>query len=162
MSCSYHNKILRVNLTDGAIAVEEPGDIYLRRYMGGWNIIADNLLKRVPPGADPLGPENVLVFAPGVLTGLAISGASRNAVGAKSPNTGGFGAAEVGGDWPAQFKRAGFDALVVEGAAERPVYLWIKDGECEIRDASHLWGKGTKETQTTIRRNRSVGTGAGI
>ena len=152
MSSSYHNKILRVNLTDGTIAVEEPGAVYFRRYMGGWNIIADNLLKRVPAGADPLGPENVLVFAPGVLTGLAISGASRNAVGAKSPNTGGFGAAEVGGDWPAQFKRAGFDALVVEGASDKPVYLWIKDGECEIRDATHLWGKGAKETQSAIRQ----------
>jgi aldehyde:ferredoxin oxidoreductase len=152
MNCSYHNKVLRVNLTDGTIAVEEPGAVYFRRYIGGWNIIADVLLRKVPAGADPLGPENVLVFAPGVLTGLAISGASRNAVGAKSPITGGFGAAEVGGNWPAQLKRAGFDALIVEGAAEKPVYLWIADGKCEIRDASHLWGKGTKETQATIRK----------
>jgi aldehyde:ferredoxin oxidoreductase len=151
MSYSYHNKILRVNLTDGTITQEEPGAVYWRRYMGGWNIIADVLLKEVPPGADPLGPENVLVFAPGVLTGLAISGASRNAVGAKSPTTGGFGAAEVGGDWPAQFKRAGFDALIVEGVAQKPVYLWITDGQCEIRDASHLWGRGTQETQDMIR-----------
>jgi len=119
MNCSYHNKVLRVNLTDGTIAVEERGAVYFRRYMGGWNIIADVLLKKVPAGADPLGPENVLVFAPGVLTGLAISGASRNAVGAKSPITGGFGAAEVGGNWPAQLKRAGFDALIVEGLANR-------------------------------------------
>ena len=152
MSCSYHNKVLCVNLTDGTIAVEEPGAIYFRRYVGGWNIIADVLLKRVPTGADPLGPENVLVFAPGVLTGLAISGASRNAVGGKSPITGGFGAAEVGGNWPAQLKRAGFDALIVEGAAEKPVYLWITDGKCEIRDATHLWGKGTKGTQVAIRK----------
>ena len=67
--------------------------------MGGWNVIADTLLREMPQGADPLGPENVLVFAPGVLTGLAIAGASRNAVGAKSPITGGFGATEVGGDY---------------------------------------------------------------
>jgi aldehyde:ferredoxin oxidoreductase len=151
MSSSYHNKILRVNLTDGTVTVEEPGPVYFRRYMGGWNIIADVLLREVPAGADPLGPENKLVFAPGVLTGLSVSGASRNAVGAKSPITGGFGAAEVGGYWNAQFKRAGFDALIVEGAAETPVYLWIKDGEVEIRDASHLWGKTTKETQALVR-----------
>ncbi len=157
MGCSYHNKILCVNLTRGTVAVEEPGAIYFRRYMGGWNIIADVLLKRVPTGADPLGPENVLVFAPGVLTGLAISGASRSAVGGKSPTTGGFGATEVGGHWPAQFKRAGFDALIVEGASEKPVYLWIADGKCEIHDASHLWGKGTKETQTTIRAELGEG-----
>ena len=87
--------------------------------MGGWNIIADVLLREVPQGADPLGPENMLIFAPGVLTGLAISGASRNAVGGKSPITGGFGATEVGGNWGAQFKRAGFDALIVEGVVRQ-------------------------------------------
>ena len=151
MSGSYHNKILRVNLTNGTIKVEEPGVIYLRRYMGGWNIIADVLLREVPAGADPLGPDNKLIFAPGVLTGLSISGASRNAVGGKSPITGGFGATEAGGTWGAQFKRAGFDALIVEGVSEKPVYLWIKDGEVEIRDAQHLWGKTTKETQTLVR-----------
>jgi aldehyde:ferredoxin oxidoreductase len=143
---SYHNKILRVNLTSGRITVEEPGSLYFRRYMGGWNVVADVLLKEVPRGADPLGPENKLVFAPGVLTGLAISGASRNAVGAKSPLTGGFGVGEAGGFFPHEFKRACYDALIVEGASPTPVYLWIKDGAAEIRDAGALWGKTTKET----------------
>ena len=151
MAKPYNNKILRVNLTDRTVTVEEPGAVYFRRYFGGWNIIADVLLKEVPAGADPLGPENKLIFAPGVLTGLPISGASRNAVGAKSPLTGAFGAAEVGGHWNAHFKRAGFDALIVEGASETPVYLWIKDGEVEIRDASALWGLEAKETQAAIR-----------
>ncbi len=151
MTASFHNKILRVHLGTGAVEVEEPGGVYFRRYLGGWNIIADVLLKEVPTGADPLGPENKLIFAPGVLTGLPISGVSRNAVGAKSPLTGGFGAAEVGGNWGAQLKRAGFDALIVEGTAAHPVYLWIKDGEVEIRDATHLWGQPTKETQAAIR-----------
>jgi aldehyde:ferredoxin oxidoreductase len=151
MSASFHNKILRVNLSSGQISVDEPGIVYLRKYMGGWNVIADTLLREVPVGADPLGPENRLVFAPGVLTGLAISGASRNAVGAKSPLTGTFGATEVGGGFGAQLKRAGFDALIVEGASDRPVYLWIADGECEIRDATHLWGKSVKETEEAIR-----------
>lgn len=151
MSRSFHNKILRVNLTRGTITVDEPGAAYFRRYMGGWNIIADVLLKEVPAKADPLGPANKLVFAPGVLTGLAIAGASRNAVGAKSPLTGGFGAAEVGGNFGAQLKHAGFDALIVEGGAPKPVYLWIKDGQAEIRDASGLWGKTTKETEEHIR-----------
>ena len=151
MSHPFHNKILRVDLTHGKISVEEPGITYLRRYMGGWNIIAHTLLREVPGGADPLGLENKLIFAPSVTTGLPISGASRNAIGAKSPLTGAFGAAEVGGFWGAQFKRAGFDALIVEGVSPRPVYLWIKDGAVEIRDASHLWGKTTKETQAVIR-----------
>jgi len=151
VSGSYNNKILRVNLTRGTVKVEEPGAIKLRQYMGGWNLIADVLLREVPTGADPLGPQNKLIFAPGVLTGLGISGASRNAVGGKSPITGGFGATEVGGFWAAQFKRAGFDALIVEGVAPRPVYLWIRDGEVEIRDASHLWGKTTKATEALVR-----------
>jgi aldehyde:ferredoxin oxidoreductase len=125
--------------------------VYFRTYMGGWNIIADVLLREVAAGVDPLGPENKLIFAPGVLAGLPVSGASRAAVGAKSPLTGAFGAAEFGGNWPAQLKRAGFDALIVEGRAETPVYLWIKDGQVEIRDATHLWGKTTKETQIALR-----------
>jgi aldehyde:ferredoxin oxidoreductase len=148
---SFHNKILRANLTDGTIEVEEPGEVYLRHYMGGWNIIADVLLKEVPQGADPLGPENKVIFAPGVLCGLPIAGASRSAVGGKSPLTDAFGATEAGGGFGAWLKRAGFDAVIVEGQAEEPVYLWIKDGEAEIRDASHLWGKTTKETQEAIR-----------
>ena len=151
MSKSFHNKILRVNLTEGTVTVDEPGAVYLRTYLGGWNVIADTLLREVPVDADPLGPENVLVFAPGVLTGLAITGASRNAIGAKSPLTGAFGATEVGGSFGAQLKRAGFDALIVEGAAQEPVYLWITDGECEIRSAAHLWGKTVKETQEAVR-----------
>jgi aldehyde:ferredoxin oxidoreductase len=151
MGVSFHNKILRVNLTDRTTSVESPGPVYFRRYMGGWNIIADVLLKEVPAGADPLGPENKLIFAPGVLTGLPISGAARNAVGAKSPLTGAFGAAEVGAYWGSHLKRAGFDAIIVEGVADKPVYLWIEDGEVEVRDAEHLWGKTTKETQAAIR-----------
>jgi len=155
MARSFTGKILRVNLTTGDIDVDEPNVAYYRRYMGGWNIIADVLLREVPAGADPLGPENRLVFATGVLTGLAFSGASRNAVGAKSPLTGAFGAAEAGGWWGAELKRAGFDAIIVVGASPRPVYLWIKDGVAELRDASHLWGKTTKETQETIREELS-------
>ena len=151
MAKSFHNRILRVDLTEGRTEIEAADDVYFRRYMGGWNIIADVLLREVPPGADPLGPENKLIFAPCVLTGLPVAGASRNGVGAKSPLTGGFGAGEVGGNWGAQFKRAGFDVLIVEGVSPKPVYLWISDGEVEIRDASHLWGKATKETQDTIR-----------
>ena len=148
---SFHNKILRVNLTDRTIKVEEPGAVFFRRNMGGWNIVANVLLKEVPAGADPLGPENKIIWAPGVLTGLAISGASRSAVGAKSPLTGGFGVGEAGGFFPNEFKKAGFDALIVEGVADKPVYLWIKDGEVEIRDAAAYWGKTTKETLEGIR-----------
>jgi len=148
---SFHNKILRVNLSTGTISVDEPGEVYFRRYFGGWNIIADVLLREVPAGADPLGPDNKLILAPGVLTGLPVSGTSRSAVGAKSPLTGAFGASEVGGHAGAALKRAGFDAVIVEGASDKPVYLWIKDGQAEIRDAADLWGLPTKETEAKLR-----------
>ena len=151
MARSFSGKILRVDLTQGTIKVDEPGVAYFRRYMGGWNIIADTLLRELPPKVDPLGPQNKLIFAPGVLTGLTFSGASRNAIGAKSPLTGAFGAAEVGGQWGAELKRAGFDALIVEGCSPKPAYLWIKDGVAELRDASHLWGKTTGETLEALR-----------
>ena len=151
MPAAYHNRIARVNLTTHEITVEQPGAVYFRRAMGGWNIIAEVLIREVPPGTDPLAPENKLIFAPGVLTGFPISGASRHAVGAKSPLTGGFGATESGGNWGAQLKRAGFDALIIEGAASHPVYLWITDGTIEIRDATHVWGMPTKETAVALR-----------
>ena len=73
MSHSFMGKILRVNLTTGAMTVDEPKVAYYRRYMGGWNIIADVLLREVPAGTDPLGPENKLIFAAGVLTGMPCS-----------------------------------------------------------------------------------------
>jgi len=151
MTRSFHNHILRVDLSSARVTVEKPGEVMLRRYVGGWNLIADVLLREVPPGTDPIGPENKLVFAPGVLTGLPISGASRNAIGARSPLTGGFGAAEVGGAWGAELKEAGFDAVIVQGASDHPVYIWIDDEVVEIRDADRLWGKETKETLHAVQ-----------
>lgn len=144
-------RILRVDLTRREIRVEEPDELFYRTYWGGSGLTAYYLWKEVPRGADPLGPENVLVFAPGPLTGLPIPGAGRNSVGAKSPLTGGFGDSQAGGFWGAELKRAGFDAVVIKGRAEAPVYLWIHDGEAEIRDAGHLWGRPTAEVQRAIR-----------
>lgn len=147
----YQGKILRVDLTNGSIDVEEHDDAFYRRYWGGRGLVAYYLLKEVPKGIDPLGPENVLVFAAGPLTGVPFGGAGRNSVGAKSPLTGMFGDSEGGGYFGAELKRAGFDAVVVKGKAEEPVYIFIKDGFAEIRDASHLWGKVTVEVETLIK-----------
>lgn len=147
----YNGKILRVNLTDETTTTEKIDDAFCRRYLGGTGFIAYYLLHDLKPGIDPLGPDNNLVFALGPLTGLTLGGCARHTVGAKSPLTGGIAKSEVGEYWGAQFKRAGFDALIVEGKAERPVYLWIHPGEVEIKDAGHLWGKPTKETEASIR-----------
>ncbi len=147
----YWNKILHVDLSAGTTSVEEPGDAFFRHYGGGRGFIGHYLLKFVPENADPLGPENILVFAPGVLTGSPVPGAGRHSVGAKSPLSGGFGEAEAGGFWGAELKRAGWDAIVVHGASSEPVYLSIHEGEVELRDARHLWGKITGDVEDAIR-----------
>ncbi len=146
----YTGKILRVNLTESTIDVEEPNAAFYRRYLGGAGFVAYYLLKEVPKDADPLGPDNVLIFAGGPMTGVPIAGAGRSAVGAKSPLNGGYGEADVGGFFGAEMRQAGFDAIVVTGIAPDPVYLWIHDGEAELRPADHLWGKTTAETQETV------------
>lgn len=145
-----NGKILRVDLTQGRIWTEKPEERFYRMYFGGWGFIAYYLLRELEPHADPFGPENLLIFAPGVVTGAPVAGCGRHAVGAKSPLTGAFGAAEAGGFWGTELKRAGFDGLVVSGAAERPVYLWIHDGEAEIREAGPMWGQPTADTQEAI------------
>lgn len=147
----YNGKILRVNLTSGQIITERIDASFCRKYIGGTGWIAYYLLNEVQPGIDPLSPENKLIFALGPLTGLALGGCARHTVGTKSPLTGGIAKSEVGEYWGAQFKRAGFDALIIEGKSDRPAYIWIHNGQAEIRDGSHLWGKSTKDTQEIIR-----------
>jgi aldehyde:ferredoxin oxidoreductase len=147
----YYGKILRVNLTNGAISIDEHDDSWYRRYMGGAAMSAYYLLTEVEPGADPLGPDNLLVMLPGVVTGIPVSGNARSGVGARSPMTGGIGKSEVGGHFNAELKHAGFDGIVFQGQSPKPVYLWIKDGVAELRDAGHLWGKSVLETDEALK-----------
>ena len=151
MPYGYWDRVLHVDLSSGRMWVESLGDGFWRNHAGGRALIAHYLLTEVPAGADPLGPENVLVFAAGVLTGTPVPGAARHSVGAKSPLTGGFGEAESGGYWASELRHAGWDGIVFHGRAERPVYLWIKDDAVEIRDASHLWGQETGPVEDTLR-----------
>lgn len=151
MPHGYTGNILHVDLTNAQLSVEQPGEAFYRKYMGGSALAMYYLLNELPPGADPLGPENVLVLALSVLTGSPISGQSRMTAAAKSPLTGGIGDSQGGGFFPAEMKFAGFDAVVIKGKAEKPVYLWIHDGQFELRDASHLWGKITGEAESAIR-----------
>jgi aldehyde:ferredoxin oxidoreductase len=147
----YNGKILRVDLSNNKTSVEALDADMCRRYLGGAGFTTYLLWKEMKGGVDPLGPDNKLIFANGPLTGLALPGSGRNCVGAKSPLTGGIAKSEAGGFWGAELKRAGYDVIIVEGKAAHPVYLWIHDGEVSIKDASHLWGKNTKESQETIR-----------
>ena len=151
MAFGYCGKILHVDLTSSSITVEEPPEIFYRRYFGGQAMAAYYLLKLAPKGVGPLEPENVLVFAASVMCGAPSHGLSRFSVAAKSPLTGGFGDSEAGGYWGPELKFAGYDAVVITGKAKQPVYIWIQDGKAEIRDAAGLWGKTTKDAQTMIR-----------
>lgn len=151
MSYGYTGKILRVDLANRKIETETRDDAFYRALLGGRGMVAYYLLKELPRNVGPLEPENILVFAAGPLTGAAVSGQGRNGAGAKSPLTGGFGNAEGGGYWGAELKRAGYDGIIVTGRAPKPVYLWIHDGQAEFRDAAHLWGKTSGETEDAIR-----------
>ncbi|MGE5620777.1 MAG: aldehyde ferredoxin oxidoreductase family protein [Sphingomonadaceae bacterium] len=152
MDYGFNGKILRVDLTTRAITIEEPGEDFYRTHFGGTNLIACYLLNEVRPGVDPLGPENKLIFATGPITGAPVAGSGRNGVGAKSPLTGGFGDSQAGGFFGAELKHAGFDAIIVEGRSETPVYLLVVDGKAEIRDAADLWGKTTAQAEAAIRQ----------
>lgn len=144
-------KILRVNLESGKISREEPGEAFYKRYLGGRGVIVETLLREVPGHADPLGPHNKLIFAAGLLTGHRLMGSGRVSVGAKSPLTGGFGESEAGGLWGAELRRAGYDGLIVEGVAAKPVYLWIRDDLAELRDAREIWGARVRESMEWLQ-----------
>ncbi len=145
-------KILRVDLTRASIGVQEFGEELYRLYPGGRALAGYLLLKEIQPDTDPLGPANVLVLANGLLTGAPVSTATRFTAAARSPLTGAYGESEAGGFWGPELKMAGFEAIVITGRAERPVYLWVHDGQAEIRDATHLWGSDPEEVQAMVRR----------
>ena len=157
MAYGYCGKILHVDLSTGDVQVEEPDEVFYRKYMGGSAMGVYYLLKHSPAGVDPLGPENTLSLMTGVVTGAPFSGQSRVTATARSPVTGLVGDSQAGGFWPAELKAAGFDGIVIHGQADRPVYLWVHDGEAELRDASHLWGRFTADVEDAIREELGDG-----
>lgn len=148
---SYWGKILRVDLNAGKTKIEKTNDETAKKWLGGVGLASKIVYDEVPKDADPLGPENVFVFAVGPYQGTGILGSGRFAVGAKSPLTGIWGESVGGGYNAEELKKAGFDAVVVTGKAEKPCYVWIKDGKAELKDASHLWGKDSYETEDAIK-----------
>ncbi len=155
MTYGTTGKILRVDLTNRTTRVETFDEAFYRVYPGGKALAAYILLRELPRGAEPFDPANILVLANGVLTGAPFSTATRYTVIARSPLTRGFGEAEAGGFWGPELKMAGWEAVVITGRAEKPVYLWIKNDQVEIRDARHLWGRDPEEVQNTIRAELS-------
>ena len=151
MPYGYNGKILRVDLTSRTVTVEEPGEIVYRTYLGGGGLASYYLLRELKPGIDPLSADNILVFASSVISGVPIAGMVRFTVAAKSPLTGAYGEAEAGGFWGPELKFSGFDAVIINGKAEKPCYLWINDGKVEIRSAEKIWGLETGPAQEMIR-----------
>ncbi len=144
-------KVLHIDLTHSTFQFESLTEDFYRLYPGGKALAGYYILHDIPVHADPLGPENVLVIACGLLCGAPIPTSTRFTVAARSPLTGAYGESEAGGYWGPELKFAGFEAIVIRGCTPHPVYVWISDGAVEIRDASHLWGREPDEVQTAIR-----------
>jgi aldehyde:ferredoxin oxidoreductase len=147
----YAGKILHVNLTTRTLQVETPSETFYRTYMGGSLMGTYYVLKGTQAGVQALSPENVLTLMLSAATGAPASGNSRMCANARSPLTDGIGDAQCGGFFPAEMKFAGFDGVVVTGRADRPLYLWLHDGQAELRDAGHLWGKTTTEVDELLK-----------
>lgn len=145
------HKIAWVDLSRKEISYEQPPDSIYADYLGGYGLGAYFLFTRQRPGADPLGPENILGFLTGVLTGTPAIGGNRFAVVAKSPKTGAWGDANSGGRFGPGLKQAGLDAVFVTGISPEPVYVKIEDGACEILSADRLWGLSVSDTEQKVQ-----------
>lgn len=151
MSNGYHGNILHVDLSTASIEFEHPSESFYKKYGGGSALGLYYVLNNTPPKIDAFDPKNTLVLALSVLTGAPISGLSRMTIVAKSPLTGAIGDSQCGGFFPAEMKFSGFDAVVISGRAENPVYLWLDDGKAKLMPAGHLWGKITADVEETIK-----------
>ena len=151
MPKGFNGKILHVNLTNGKFYVEEPDEKFYRKYVGGSCLGGYYVFKNMEPNIDPFDERNVIVFSVSPTTGAPVSGTARHCVTTKSPLTNTIASSEAGGYWAPEVKFTGFDAIVITGKSSIPVYLWIHDGEYELRDAKNSWNKITGEAQGIIR-----------
>jgi aldehyde:ferredoxin oxidoreductase len=147
----YHGRFLDVDLGAGAIKDLPLSEEDLKKYIGGATLAAALIYDRLSEDQDPLSPQNPLVFSTGPFTGSPVPMVSRYVACGVSPLTGFWGEATSGGNFPFRLKGSGFDGIIITGRSEKPVYLYLKDGRAEIRDASHLWGKDSYETQKLIK-----------
>ncbi|MGE5255902.1 MAG: aldehyde ferredoxin oxidoreductase family protein [Hyphomicrobiales bacterium] len=146
----YTGRTLRVDLTRGTISVDGTESVTVKRVLGGRGLGIQHLTGLAPVGVNPLAPENPLILATGPYTGAGVFSAFFN-VTTKSPLTGLAAASHCGGKWGPGFKRSGFDAVVITGAAARPCYLVLEDGHAALKDADHLWGLGVFDTEAKLK-----------
>jgi aldehyde:ferredoxin oxidoreductase len=153
----YAGSVLRVDLTDGSISREPLDEAFARTYIGGRGFSSRMQYDLIPSGIDPLGPDNVLIFAPGALTGTSAPSAARCVVAARSPLTGIFGDANTGGFFGAILKRAGYSLMLIHGRASHPVYLRIDEDDVAICDARDLWGQDVHDATDAIQDTEGRG-----
>ncbi len=146
----YAGKILRVNLDDGAIEEQAITEAFARRYVGGRGLAARILYEEIEADVDPLGPDNVFIIATGPLAGTGLAGATRHITATKSPLTGGWGEGNAAGRFGPMLKASGYDAVVIKGRAEEPVYLYIENERAEIRACGDTWGQFIADARDTI------------
>ena len=144
-------KVLFMDLSKGELKDKALGEEFCRDFIGGYGIGARIIYSRQKAGVDPLGPENILGLVTGPLTGTPVTMGCRYVAVGKSPLTGGWGDANSGGDFGPRLKFAGYDGIFFTGISEKPVYLFIDNGKAELRDASHLWGEDTYETEDKLK-----------
>ncbi|MCD4677233.1 MAG: aldehyde ferredoxin oxidoreductase family protein, partial [Desulfobacula sp.] len=142
----WKGKILRINLNTQTFHEENLNLDIAKNYIGGRGLGIYYMNKELDPLCDPLSPENIMIFATGPLTGTGAPTGARYMVMTKSPLTHAITCSNSGGFFPNELKRAGYDGIIVTGKSKKPVYLWINQGQVEIKDAVHLWGKNTHET----------------
>jgi len=148
----YTTKSLRVDLTTGKISTEKTDLARAGRFIGGRGYCAKLLFDELPPGTDPLGPENIMILGTGPITGTPVSGNSRYVIVTKSPATNLFLDTYAGGFFPAEMKFAGYDFIIIEGKAPHPSYLQIIDDKVELKDASRFWGKPAWDAERELKR----------
>ena len=142
---------LEIDLSQGKIESKPINLKLYETYLGGKGVGARLLWDRVPPEVEPFSQDNLLVFAAGVLVGTPIPSANKVSISYKSPQTNLLSYSVMGGFWAPQLKHAGYDTIAIAGKSPSPIYLWINNDKVEIRDATHLWGQDTRETQRIIR-----------
>jgi len=148
---SWPGKLLRVNLTQGTWTVEDIDPQSAQDYIGGRGLGTKMFCDEVSPNVDALSPENKLIFMSGPLTGTGAPASARYMVVTKSPLTDTIASSNSGGYFPAELRFTGYNAIIFEGKSDKPVMLWIYEGNVELRPAEHLWGKTTNETEDMIR-----------
>ncbi len=156
MAGGYMGKVLWVELSTGKMEEEPLVEKMCHDFLGGYGIGARILYNRMKPGVDPLGPENILGMLTGPLTGTPVPTGARYAVVAKSPLTGTWGDANSGGDFGPYLKFSGYDGIFFTGISPKPVYLLIDNGKAELRDASHIWGKDTYDTEDVLQAEHGM------